>query len=358
MFSLTSIVSFVLVLGILVFVHEFGHYIIARWCGVQVETFSLGFGPKIFSRQWGPTEYCVSAIPLGGFVRLLGDDPNEEVAPEDAARSFLAQKVSKRIAIVIAGPVFNLLLAFFIFSGVFMGGISRLTADVGEVQADSPAGQGGMKPGDRILSIEGQAITEWETIREVLQKEGGRSLQFVVEREGRQVDLSITPGRKEVKDLLGDPKVVWLIGIIPSGDSFTMRYNPIRALTLGAEKTSEVIGLTVLGIVRMIQGRIASDNIGGPILIAKLAGDSAERGFTSVAFFTALISINLGILNILPIPVLDGGHLLFFTIEAILGRPLSLKKREIAQQVGLFLIVSLMVFAFYNDIMRFLIKPE
>ncbi len=358
MFSLTSIVAFVLVLGVLVFVHEFGHYIIARWCGVQVETFSLGFGPKIFSKQWGATEYCISIIPLGGFVRMLGDDPNEEIAPEDVPNSFLAQKVSKRIAIVIAGPVFNLLLAFFIFSGVFLGGISRLTADVGEVQADSPAGQGGMESGDRIISIENQPIKEWEAIREILQKEGGRDLQFIVERDGSQVDLSIRPEKKEIKDLLGDPKLVWLIGIIPTGDSFTMHYNPFHAVYLGAQKTSEVIGLTVLGIVRMIQGRIASDNIGGPILIAKLAGDSAERGLTSVAFFTALISINLGILNILPIPVLDGGHLLFFTIEAILGRPLSLKKREIAQQVGLFLIVSLMVFAFYNDIMRFLIKPQ
>jgi len=357
MFSLTSIVAFVSVLGVLVFVHEFGHYIIARWCGVQVETFSLGFGPKILSKQWGATEYCVSIIPLGGFVRMLGDDPNDEVAPEDVERSFLAQKVSKRIAIVLAGPVFNLILAFLIFSGVFMGGISRLTADVGEVQEDSPAGQGGMKSGDLILSIEGQSITEWEMIREVLQKEGGRDLRFIVERDGSQVDLTITPGMKEVTDLLGDPKIVWLIGIIPAGDTFTANYGPIRAVSLGAQKTSEVMRLTFLGIVRMIQGRISSDNIGGPILIAKLAGDSAARGLTNVAFFTALISINLGILNLLPIPVLDGGHLLFFTIEAILGRPLSLKKREIAQQVGLFLIVSLMVFAFYNDIMRFLIKP-
>lgn len=289
---------------------------------------------------------------------MLGDDPNEEVAPEDVERSFLAQKVSKRIAIVIAGPVFNLLLAFFIFAGVFMGGIPRLTADVGEVQEDSPAGQGGMKSGDRIISIGEQSITEWEMIREVLQKEGGRELRFIVERDGSQMDLIITPEMKEVKDLLGDPKIVWLIGIIPTGDSFKMHYSVFSAISLGAQKTGEVMRLTFLGIVRMIQGRISSDNIGGPILIAKLAGDSAARGLTNVAFFTALISINLGILNLLPIPVLDGGHLLFFTIEAILGRPLSLKKREIAQQVGLFLIVSLMVFAFYNDIMRFLIKPQ
>ncbi|MFQ5950233.1 MAG: RIP metalloprotease RseP, partial [Nitrospiria bacterium] len=345
MFSLNTIVTFLVVLGILVFVHEFGHYIVARICGVQVQTFSLGFGPKILSKQWGPTEYCISIVPLGGYVRLLGDDPNEEVATEELERSFLAQKVSKRIAIVIAGPLFNLLLALVIFSGSFMVGERVQTSDVGEVQEDSPADRGGMKPGDQIVAIENQPIAEWEEIRKALQKQGGQELNFVVERDGREVALTISPEKKELKDPLGDTHSRWVIGIIPSGESFTKHHDPITAVYKGTEMTSRWIGMTVLGIVRMIQGRISRDNIGGPILIAKLAGESASHGLMNVAFFTALISINLGILNILPIPVLDGGHLAFFIIEAILGRPLSLKKREIAQQVGLFLIISLMVFA-------------
>lgn len=358
MFSVSSILTFLVVLGVLVLVHEFGHFIVARMCGVQVETFSLGFGPKILSKKVGATEYCLSVVPLGGFVRMLGDDPNEEIPEEEKDRSFLTQPVRKKIAIVFAGPLFNLLLALVIFSGVFMAGIPILTADVGEVQEGSAAEEAGMRPGDKVISIEGSAINEWEEIRSTLQEHGGGELHFVVVRDDTQVDLQITPKMKEAKDIFGDPHPLWLIGILPKGNQITKRYNPIEALYLGTGRTLEMISLNVVGIIKMIQGSISSDNIGGPIMIAQMAGKQASEGFLNIALFVAILSINLGIINLVPIPILDGGHLLFFTIEGIIGRPLSIKKRELAQQVGLFLIISLMVFAFYNDIMRFFVKPS
>lgn len=357
MFSASSVFTFIIVLGVLVAVHEFGHYIVARMCGVQVETFSLGFGPKIASKKIGPTEYCLSIIPLGGYVRMLGDDPNEEIPEEQRARSFLAQPVRKKIAIVIAGPLFNLLMAFVIFSGVFMAGLPVLEPIIGKIQENSAAEQGGLQPGDRVLAIEGQKISEWDEIRDLLQKKGGSTLHFLVERAGTQIDLPLTPVKKEGEDLFGDAQPFWLIGIMPDGAHFTRRYNPIKAIYLGAERTLDVTVLNIVGIKKMIQGKVSSDNIGGPLLIAQIAGEQASQGFLNVVLFIAVLSINLGIINLFPIPILDGGHLVFFIIEGIIGRPLSIKKREIAQQVGLFLIVSLMVFAFYNDIMRFFVKP-
>jgi len=357
LFTASSVITFIIVLGVLVAVHEFGHYIVARMCGVQVETFSLGFGPKIASRKVGPTEYCLSIIPLGGYVRMLGDDPNEEIPEEERARSFLTQPVRKKIAIVVAGPAFNLLMAFIIFWGVFMVGLPVLSPVVGEVQEDSAAQSGGLQTADRILAIEGKNITEWEEIRATLQEKGGSALNFLVERSGDQIALDITPRIKESTNVFGDPETLWLIGILPEGEQFTRRYNPVKALYLGAERTVEMTVLNVIGIVKMIQGKISSDNIGGPILIAQIAGQQASQGFLNIVLFVAVLSINLGIINLFPIPILDGGHLVFFIIEGLIGRPLSIKKREIAQQVGLFLIVSLMVFAFYNDIMRFFVKP-
>ncbi len=357
MFSVTAILTFIAVLGVLVGIHEFGHYIVARMCGVQVETFSLGFGPKIASKKIGPTEYCLSIIPLGGYVRMLGDDPNEEIPEDEKDRSFLSQPVRKKIAIVLAGPAFNLLLAIVIYSGIYMTGFPTVTAVIGEVQADSAAEAGGIQTGDKVLTIENQEIDDWEGVRETVQKSSGKMLHFLVQRDGKEVDLNITPQLKESTDVFGDAQPHWLIGITPKGDQITKRYNPVKAIYLGIENTAKLTYLTVKGIFKMIMGKISSDSLGGPILIAQIAGEQAERGFSNVILFVAMLSINLGVLNLFPIPVLDGGHLVFFTMEGIMGRPVSLKMREIAQQVGLFLIISLMVFAFYNDIMRVFVKP-
>lgn len=358
MFSATSVITFIVVLGVLVGIHEFGHFIVARFCGVQVETFSLGFGPKILSKKVGSTEYCLSLIPLGGYVRMLGDDPNEEIPEDERDRSFLSQPVRKKIAIVIAGPLFNLLLAVFIYSAVYMVGFPTVTAVIGEVQEGSAAESSGMQGGDKILAIEDFEISDWDEIRATVQESDGETLNFLVLRDGDQIDLKVTPRLKETEDVFGDKHPTWLIGITPKGDQITKRYNPMKAIYLGTENTIKLTYLTMKGILKMIQGKISSDNIGGPLLIAQIAGEQASRGFSNIVLFMAMLSINLGVLNLFPIPVLDGGHLVFFTIEGILGHPLSLKKREIAQQVGFFLIVSLMVFAFYNDIMRFFVNPS
>ncbi|MFQ5588112.1 MAG: RIP metalloprotease RseP [Nitrospiria bacterium] len=357
MFSASTVLTFIIVLGVLVGIHEFGHFIVARMCGVQVQTFSLGFGPKIASKKVGPTEYCLSIIPLGGYVRMLGDDPNEEIPDDEKDRSFLTQPVRKKIAIVIAGPLFNLLLAAFIYSGIYMVGFPTVTAVIGQVQENSAAEAGGMQAGDEVLTIENRDIADWDEVRETVQKSGGKPLHFLVHRDGKEVELNITPRLKESKDVFGDAQHSWLIGITPKGDQITKRYNPVKAVYLGVENTIKLTYLTVKGIARMIQGKISSDSLGGPILIAQIAGEQAQQGFSNVVLFVAMLSINLGVLNLFPIPVLDGGHLVFFSIEGIMGRPLSLKMREIAQQVGLFLIISLMVFAFYNDIMRIFVNP-
>jgi len=357
MFSASSIFTFIVVLGVIVVFHEFGHYIVARLCGVTVKTFSVGFGPKILKKQIGPTEYCLCALPLGGYVRMMGDDPNEEISEEDRAHAFLSQPVRKKIAIVVAGPLFNILLAIFIYSGIFMVGFPTLTAIVGEIQEGSAAEQGGLQSGDRIVAIEDKEIALWDEIRETVQKRDGKSLLFHVDRGGEKVTVTITPQMKESEDLFGEKHPTWLIGILPKGDQITKRYNPFQAVYLGVKQTWNMSVMNMVGIGKLIQGKISSDNLGGPIMIAQIVDQQASRGVLNIVSFIALLSINLGLINLFPIPVLDGGHLVFFTIEGILGRPLSLKKMEIAQQVGLFLIVSLMVFAMYNDIMRFFVSP-
>lgn len=354
---LTAIVTFLLVLGVLVFFHELGHFCVARLCGVTVQTFSLGFGPKIWARQSGETEYCISVVPLGGYVRMLGDDPAEEIAPEDSARSFLTQSLWKKIAIVVAGPFFNFLLAFLMFSGVFIAGVPILTPIVGDVEKGSAADSGGIQPGDIISAVNDQPVTQWDEIPTILQDSGGAPLHVTVSRAGTKIDLTVMPIQRSRKDIFGEEKPIWVIGIMSKGEYTIKAYHPFSALNLGLQRTVQMIQLNFVGIIKLIQGRISSDNIGGPILIAQMAAKQAEQGLLNVILFTAFISINLGVINLFPVPVLDGGHLLFFLIEGMIGRPVSLKARERAQQVGIVLLVSLMIFAFYNDIMRFFVTP-
>ena len=351
-----SAALFIVVLGALVFFHELGHFLVARACGVTVVTFSLGFGPKMLTRQRGDTQYCLSLIPLGGYVRMLGDDPSEVVAPEARERAFSTQATHKKCAIVVAGPGFNFILALVLFAMVYMFGVPVLTPHIGEVMKDSAAEAGGIKAGDTILSIEGAPITEWEQLADTLQKTGGKEVAFLVERDGAQIPLHLTPVRQETTDLFGDTQTLWRIGVQPKGTQITRRYNPIMALWMGAQKTWEMSVLNVVSIFKMIQGKISSDNIGGPILIAQMASQQAAQGLLNVILFTAVISVSLGVMNLFPVPILDGGHLFFFLIEGALGRPLKLRTKEMASQAGLALLLLLMGFALYNDIMRLLTK--
>jgi regulator of sigma E protease len=348
-----SVVAFVIVLAVLIFVHELGHFLVARLCRVRVLTFAIGFGPTVLSRKRGETEYALKAIPLGGYVKMFGEETDPELTEADKAVAFSHKSVWQRMAIVFAGPLFNLLTAVVIFCGVFLWGVPVLTAKVGEVQADSAAAAAGIHSGDTITAIDGKPISEWEQIRTTVQELGGKTLTLTLKRDGEPVTLPVTPRHSTTKNLFGEDVQVWLIGISPEGEFITRRYGPVDSVTMGVERTYDITRLTVLGIVKLIQRTIPSDTIGGPILIAKMAGEQASEGLMNVILFVALLSVNLGILNLLPIPVLDGGHLVFLAAEAVLGRPVSLRVREVAQQAGLFVLLALMAFAFYNDIMRF-----
>ena len=349
----TDIFAFVIVLGILVFFHEFGHFIMARLFGVGVEKFSLGFGPRLFGKKSGITDYRVSAIPLGGYVKMVGEEPDSEVAPEDIPISFTHKHVFKRIIIVAAGPFFNFVLAVIIFFIIFLiSGTFILKPVVGTVEQDSPAAKAGMVKGDLIESIDGTPITSWEELAEIISGSNGKRLLVSIIREGAGLKLDIFPELKTAKNIFGEDIKRYAMGIASAGDFYTKKLNPFQALFESIRQTYKITHLTVVSIVKLVQGTLSAKTLGGPIMIAEMAGQQAREGIANLAFFIALLSINLAVLNFLPIPVLDGGHLLFFFIEAVIGKPVNTKMREIAQQVGIFVLVVLMIYVFYNDITR------
>ncbi len=354
---LTTIISTIIVLGILVFVHELGHFLLAKRLGVGVITFSLGFGPKIFGRKVGETLYQIAMVPLGGFVKLMGENPEEKVAEEDLGRSFSKQPIWKRSLIIAAGPFFNFFLAVVLFSTINLFGIPYAPPKVGEVQPGLPAEATGLKKGDLILSIDGQNIKTWEDLSRIIRGSQGKELHFKVKRDEEILDFQILPKPSAVKNLFGEEVSTFVIGITHSGEVLIEKVNPLVAVGSGFVQTYQGIKLTIVGIIKLIQRVIPAKTIGGPILIAQMAGEQAKRGLLSLVLFTAILSINLGVINLFPIPILDGGHFIFLILEAILRRPISIRKMEIAQQVGLILIILLMLFAFYNDLIR-IISPE
>ncbi|NIO09405.1 MAG: RIP metalloprotease RseP [Deltaproteobacteria bacterium] len=339
-------------LGILIVFHEFGHFIVAKKSGVGVLTFSIGFGPKILSRKIGETEYCVSAFPLGGYVKMVGEDPDQEVEVVDRERSFSNQSLLKRFGIVAAGPVFNFILAVILFAFIFaLFGIPYLTTQVGSVKADSPAARAGIQKGDRIVAVNGEPIAKFEDLSKHITASEGNTLSLLLERDGRELAVSLKPEKGEGVNVFGETKTIWLIGIGSGGKFEIEKTSPWSAAWQGVVRTGEYSALTLVALYKMITGTISRKNLGGPILIAQMAGETARHG--NFLFFVAILSVNLGVLNLLPIPILDGGHLLFFLLEGLRGRPLELRHRERAQQVGLFILVLVMIYAFYNDIARF-----
>ncbi|MDA8404461.1 MAG: RIP metalloprotease RseP [Desulfobacteraceae bacterium] len=346
-------IGLVVVLGVLIFVHEFGHFLCAKASGVGVEKFSLGFGPKILSKTFGRTEYRLSAIPLGGYVKMVGEQPDEILDPADIPFSFTHKPVWQRMIIVAAGPVFNFLLAIVIFFGIFWSsGLLMLQPVIGEVTAGSPAQRAGLLSGDFIKAIDGKSVESWSDLSETIMNSGGKSLRLTVRRGGETLTLSVTPADDVMKNVFGEDQHRYIIGVKSTGETITRPLGPVAAFQESLSRTYMICELTVMGIVKVFQGSISPKTIGGPIMIAQMAGEQVQQGFVNFLAFIALISVNLGILNLFPVPVLDGGHLLFFFIEAVIRRPVSLKTREIAQQVGDFLLLMLMVFVFYNDIMR------
>ncbi len=441
------IVAAVVVLGVLIFFHELGHFLMAKRAKVGVLKFSLGFGPKIVGVKRGETEYLLSALPLGGYVKMIGEDPGDQSAEAaDPSRSFSKKTVGARSLIILAGPLANLLLPIVIFWGIFtFVGQSFYLPVTGVPDKDSPAAKVGMAAGDRIQAVEGKPVDRWDEVESAVRDSGGKALRLTIQRDGKPVDVSVTPTLRKDTDIFGQDIDAWdvglhpfrstqvlglqvgmpaqqaglktgdrilavdgapvadwdalaeiirarpgksvqltverdgktfdvavtprstrqpgpngeeeigLIGILaPAPESHLQRLNPFTAAWTGVEKTVELSALVVTGFVKLVQAKISPKTIGGPILIAQMAGEVAKRGVVDLLSFTALLSINLAILNLLPIPILDGGHLLFSLIEWLRGKPVSLKKREIAQQVGMVLLFGLMAFAFYNDIFRLL----
>jgi len=351
---MSYLLSFIIVLSVLIFFHELGHFLVARLFGVGVEKFSLGFGPRLFGKTIGMTDYRVSAIPLGGYVKMIGEEPNVAIDPADIPLSFTHKHVLKRICIVAAGPLFNFLLAVFIFYGFFqVYGTHTLKPVIGEVQEASPAQTGKLQNGDLIVAINGTDVNTWESMAKMIGDSKGQPLTISVLRNEEAASLTVTPTLKPDKNLFGEDVERYVIGVFPAGDVITKKLNPVQAFSESLRHTYKVSELMVIGIAKLIQGNISADNLGGPIMIAQMAGDQAKEGIENLIYFIAFISINLAILNLLPIPVVDGGHLLFFFIEAVRGRPVSVRIREVAQQGGIFILFLLMLFVFYNDIMRY-----
>jgi len=434
-----SIVSGILLLGILVFVHELGHFCVAKFCGVKVLTFSLGFGPRLASHRWGETEYRIGAIPLGGFVQMLGEGGGEhgeddDVPPGEEGRSFARQSVWRRTAIVAAGPIMNLILPFLVLpltylvgvqlpaylkeppcvgyvigdsageragflpgdclvtlnggevgtwesvnreliSGIgaqldfsvtrngetveihvaaedgnpeglqAMGLLPQQAAQIGALSKGMPADKAGLEVGDLIVAVSDIEIRSWYDLRPAIQAQGAGELQVTVDRGGERLTFAMTPIKTEDD---GD----FLIGIIPEQATVMTRYGLVDSMRSGAERATQLIGLTLVFIQKLFAGHISTDSIGGPIQVVQIAGQAAQTDLSSILGVLAFLSIQLGILNLLPIPILDGGHLFFNLFEMVRGRPLSLRARESAQQIGLILLILLMLLAFYNDIMR------
>lgn len=345
----------ILILGLLIFVHELGHFAVAKWSGVTVLRFSLGFGPRLLAWRRGVTEYAISAIPLGGYVKMLGDDPEDEVPVADAASAFSQQTLGKRAAIVVAGPMMNLVTAAVAFTLVFAlygAGTPTDAAKIGGVMEGMAAQKAGLKRGDVVTSVDGKAIASWDALSQAVRASGGKPIVLEVRRDDAAVDkLTVVPEEKPEKTVFGEETgKAYLIGIERFVEIAPVSL--VKAAGLGVYETYFWVKMTLLSIVKIFQGSVSARDLGGPILIVQAAGQQAERGLDYLIRFLGLISVNLGVLNLLPVPVLDGGHLLFFGFEAIRGRPLALRQREMAQQVGLFLLLALMVFVFYNDISR------
>jgi regulator of sigma E protease len=348
----------IIVLGVLIFVHELGHFLVAKLFGVRVDAFSLGFPPKLLHKKIGDTDYRLSVIPLGGYVKLFGENPGDEVPPELEPVSFSHQPLWHRFLIVMAGPTFNLLFAAVALFLVFtFSGIPYLTTTVGGVKEGSPAAQAGLEKGDQILSVAGQKVSRWEELSQKIRGVGEHPLTLSVKRGEQVFPVTLTPVSMETTDIFGAKVSAVIIGISSGDQVATEHVGPLLALEQGVVYTGRLTWLTVESLYKLVARQVPLKSIGGPILIAQVAGRQAEMGVAALVQFMAALSVNLFLLNLLPIPILDGGHLFFFTLEAIRGKPVPVQHREMAQGLGLMLILALMLLVFYQDILR-LVQPQ
>ena len=353
---MNSLISFVLVLGVLIFVHELGHFLLAKLFRIRVLKFSLGFGSRLTGRKWGETEYLISTFPLGGYVKMYGEQPDQEIPVAEQDRSFSHKPVWQRFLVVLGGPLFNLLFAVFLFLVMFsLVGLPESvdTTVIGQISPGSAAEKAGIKVGDRVLAIDGQATRSWQEVSDTVKKSRGRELAITVERDGRELTLRAAPRMEKVKNIFGEEVGArYLLGITRQDE---VRYRPAglaEAAGAALTQTWNLMVLTVMGIVKIIERVVPASELGGPIRIAEIAGQQLEAGWLNLLYFMGLLSVNLGVLNLLPIPVLDGGHLVFLTLEGIRRRPLSDRFMEASQRLGIALLGALMLFVFYNDILR------
>lgn len=357
-------IVFLLVLTFVVFVHELGHFLVARWCGVSVKAFSIGFGPEIagFNDKHG-TRWRFAWIPLGGYVKFVDDenaaskpspDALKRMSPSERAGSFHAKPVSQRAAVVAAGPIANFILAIVLYAGLnaFVG-VRTMPAYVDAVVPDMPAAQAGFQPGDKILQIGTKAIESFDDLQRIVGVSAGQELTFVVLRGSEQVTLKATPAVDEKRDTFGRTFRRGLIGIqrsVSADKVQTLHVGPLEALSRGVSETYGNITATLSGIGDMLTRRQSSEQMGGPLMMAEVTAKVAELGIEPMLRWIAFISANIGFLNLLPIPVLDGGHLLFYAYEAVARKPLSERLQMAGFQVGLAMLMMLMAFVFYNDI--------
>jgi regulator of sigma E protease len=360
--GLTYVVPFLLILTVLVFVHEFGHYLIARWNGVRVEVFSIGFGAELFG-WWdrAGTRWKFSTIPLGGYVKMFGDADASSglpvaglarLAQADREVSFHYKRLGQRAAIVAAGPAANFVFATVVLAVLFMTfGQPYTPPEVGQVQPGSAAEQGGIRPGDVILSIDGRHIARFEDVQQAVRLNPGTPVTIVVRRDGGELELRVTPTPTELTDRFGYHYEIGLLGIARSGMEYIKR-DPLTALLQAGTETWNLSVGTLKAMWQIVIGTRAVDELGGPLRIAQMSGEVAQGGMVAVLWFMAVLSINLGLINLFPVPVLDGGHLLFYAAEAVRGKPLGHRAQEYGFRIGLALVLTLMVFATWNDLVH------
>ncbi|MCO5071073.1 MAG: RIP metalloprotease RseP [Rhizobiaceae bacterium] len=359
-----TIVPFLFVLTVVVFVHEMGHYLVGRWCGIGVTAFSIGFGPELFGfNDRHGTRWKLCAIPLGGYVKFVGDmsvtsspteDGSQQLTAEERRRAFHVQPVWKRAATVVAGPMFNFLLTIVVFAILFsIYGKTVMQPVVAEVRPDSPAAAAGFMPGDRFVAVDGTAIETFADLQRIVQGRAGDELVFVVQRNGEDVTLRATPELIEQEDALGNKIKVAAIGVVNNrelGEPRLVTFTPAAALAESVKETGHVIERTGQFLKRFVVGREDRCQLGGPVKIADMAGRAAKLGFEWLVQLMALLSVGIGILNLLPIPPLDGGHLAFYAAEAVMRRPVSERVMDAVYRTGMFLVLGFMGFVFWNDL--------
>lgn len=361
------IVPFLLVLTLLVFVHEMGHYLVGRWSGIRVLAFSVGFGPELFG--WTDkhgTRWKFCAVPLGGYVKFYGDEdaastPDykrlEAISPEERSRTFLGAKLWKRAATVAAGPIANFILAIAIFAVLFAV-YGRSVADpvVAQVKENSAAAKAGILPRDRLIAIDGTPVATFDDVRRYVSVRPELEIKIRIERDGALLDLPMVPERTEISDQFGNKMEVGIIGIVTDQEAGNFRlvtYGPIEAIGQGALQSWHIVTGTFDYLANLVTGRMKADQLGGPIRVAQASGQMATLGVAAVLQLAAVLSVSIGLLNLMPVPVLDGGHLMFYAVEALRGKPVGAAAQDVAYRIGFAMVLMLMVFATWNDISMF-----